>query len=378
MAQRDYVGRGRTNTRRKKTNSRKKRTSSGISKTMIALAVAVLITFIGGLYFIAHNKTEEAVILPSHGNHTSNGLPPKPEERWRYIKELENRQIGVQTPTEPTAGGEVQTPAQLTDEQRQLLEQMQADMRQQPTHLNEVPYNDQVKSSAANHARNQQNQQSFQTTPAPRPTPAATPVQPRQVFSAPVEQQPPRQAPAVQQVQQPPRQAPAAQQVQQPPRQAPAVQQVQQPPRQAPAAQQVQQPPRQAPAAQQVQQPPRQAPAAQQVQQPHQAPVTAIQPAPQTKTEARAEPKAEAKAEKEPAEKAQRWLIQCGSFKAMDQAESIRAQLAFGGIESRITSNGGWNRVMLGPYSTRAGADKSLQNLRASGVSNCIPIASGG
>ncbi|HEY0210950.1 cell division protein FtsN [Acerihabitans sp.] len=370
MAQRDYVGRGRTNTRRKKTNSRKKRSSSGISKTMIALAVALLITFVGGLYFIAHNKTEEAVILPSHGNHTSNGLPPKPEERWRYIKELENRQIGVQTPTEPTAGGEVQTPAQLTDEQRQLLEQMQADMRQQPTHLNEVPYNDQVKTPAANHPRNQQNQQnqpSFQAAPAPRPAlGAVTPVQPRQVFSAPVEQQQPRPAPAAQQVQQPARQAPAVQQVQQPARQAPAVQQVQQPARQAPAVQQVQQPARQAPAVQQVQQPARQAP------------VTAIQPEPQPKAEARAEPKAEPKADKEPAEKAQRWLIQCGSFKAMDQAESIRAQLAFGGIESRITSNGGWNRVMLGPYSTRAGADKSLQNLRASGVSNCIPIASGG
>ncbi len=309
---------------------------------MIALAAAVLITFIGGLYFIAHNKAEEAVILPSHGNHTSNGLPPKPEERWRYIKELENRQIGVQTPTEPTAGGEVQTPAQLTDEQRQLLEQMQADMRQQPTHLNEVPYNDQVKTSAANHAR-QQNQ------PLPQNAP-----QQRQVFSAPVETPQPRQAPTVQQ---PPRQVFSAPQQ---PRQAPAVQ---------PAAPQ----PRQAPA---VQPAPRQAPAAPQPA--RQAPVPAVQPSPQPKAEVRAEPKAEPKADKEPKEKAQRWLIQCGSFKAMDQAESIRAQLAFGGIESRITTSGGWNRVMLGPYPTRAGADKSLQSLKGSGVSNCIPIATGG
>jgi cell division protein FtsN len=28
-----------------------------------------------------------------------NGLPPKPEERWRYIKELESRQPGVRAPT---------------------------------------------------------------------------------------------------------------------------------------------------------------------------------------------------------------------------------------------------------------------------------------
>ncbi len=33
---------------------------------------------------------------------------------------------------------------QLTNEQRQLLAQMQADMRQQPTQLNEVPWNEQT------------------------------------------------------------------------------------------------------------------------------------------------------------------------------------------------------------------------------------------
>ncbi len=35
-------------------------------------------------------------------------------------------------------------PEQLTDEQRQLLAQMQADMRQQPTQLTEVPWNEQT------------------------------------------------------------------------------------------------------------------------------------------------------------------------------------------------------------------------------------------
>jgi cell division protein FtsN len=136
---------------------------------------------------------------------------------------------------------------------------------------------------------------------------------------------------------------------------------------------------RQDTAAQQVQQPPRHVPAAQQVQpQSRQAPVTAIQPTPPAKAEAHAEPKAEPKTAKTDKEKTQRWVIQCGSFKSMDQAESVRAQLAFGGIESRIITSGGWNRVMLGPYAVRAGADKSLQNLKGAGVSNCIPIASGG
>ncbi len=96
---------------------------------MVAIAAAVLVAFIGGLYFITHHKKEESEAL--QGNKVvGNGLPPKPEERWRYIKELESRQPGVRAPTEPSAGGEVKNADQLTDEQRQLLAQMQADMRQ--------------------------------------------------------------------------------------------------------------------------------------------------------------------------------------------------------------------------------------------------------
>lgn len=237
---------------------------------MIALAVAVLVTFAGGLYFIAHNKPAESPVLPHQSTSKSNGLPPKPEERWRYIKELENRQLGVSTPTEPTAGGTIQSPTQLTAEQRQLLEQMQSDMRRQPTQLTEVPYNDQ--------------------TQIPR----------SQVTIKPPEQSRPMTPPP--------------------------------------------------------------------------APRTPVAAAP--KPEA---PKQEAVKQPEPAkEKSQRWMVQCGSFKTMEPAESVRAQLAFAGVESRITSNGGWNRIILGPYNNRAAADKMLQRLKGIGTSSCIPLASGG
>ncbi len=255
----------------------------------MALAVALLVVFVGGLYFITHNKPGELPLLPSHDPRTGNGLPPKPEERWRYIKELENRQIGVPTPTEPSAGGEVNSQAQLTNEQRQLLEQMQADMRQQPTQLSEVPYN--------------------QGMPVPRSAVTIKPpvtnmqqqplTQPRQTTTQPIP------APQVQ------------------------VQPQVTPPR--------------------TQQPT--APVAQ----------AATPPKPEKEKE-----------------KAQRWMVQCGSFKAADQAESIRAQLAFEGIESRITAGGGWNRVVLGPYSTKAAADKALQRLKGAGQSGCIPLAVGG
>ncbi|MEI7265142.1 cell division protein FtsN [Pectobacterium carotovorum] len=291
MAQRDYVSRGRSSgTRRKTTNSRKKGKASGASKTMIALAVAVLVTFAGGLYFIAHNKPDDSPVLPHQNVGKGNGLPPKPEERWRYIKELENRQLGVTTPTEPSAGGEIQSPVQLTDEQRQLLEQMQSDMRRQPTQLSEVPYNDQ--------------------TQVPRSQVTIKP--PTQSMQQPpvVTTQPTTRAPAITQT-------------------TPVV------PRQDIPRQEA---------------PKQEAPKQQPVKQP----------------------------EAPKAEKTQRWAIQCGSFKTMDPAESVRAQLAFAGIESRITSNGGWNRIMLGPYNNRAAADSMIQRLKGAGASNCIPLASGG
>ncbi|MXP50311.1 cell division protein FtsN [Pantoea sp. Eser] len=277
MAQKDYVGRGRsTGTRRKKSPSRGKKSkgSSGTSKLMIVLAVAVLVTFAGGLWFLTHHKKEDVPVITDH-KANGNGLPPKPEERWKYIKELENRQVTVLTPIEPSSGGEVKSQTQLTDEQRQLLEQMQADMRQQPTQLNEVPWNEQ------------------------------TPAQRQQTLQH-------------------------QQQLQQQQRQQQNVQRQ-------------------------------------------------TQPAPITR-ELVSQPKPQETAKAKPAEKAssQRWMVQCGSFKGTDQAESVRAGLAFEGFESRIITGGGWNRVVIGPYKDRATADSTLKRLRSSGHSSCIPLAVGG
>ncbi|WP_345827767.1 cell division protein FtsN [Pantoea sp. BRR-3P] len=292
MAQKDYVGRGRsTGTRRKKPASRSKKSKggSGTSKIMMILAVAVLVTFAGGLWFISHHKKEEIEVIPNH-KANGNGLPPKPEERWKYIKELENRQITVPSPTEPSAGG-VQSQTQLTDEQRQLLDQMQADMRQQPTQLNEVPWNEQ------------------------------TPAQRQQTLQR--------------------------QQVQQQQQQ---VQQRQQ--------QQLQQ--------QQRQQQLQQQQAARQQQQP--APITR-EPTQQSK------PQETARAKPEEKTSSQRWMVQCGSFKVTDQAESVRAGLAFEGFESRITTGGGWNRVVIGPFKDRSSADSTVKRLHSSGHGSCIPLA---
>ncbi|KLQ36505.1 cell division protein FtsN [Enterobacter bugandensis] len=328
MAQRDYVRRGQpAPSRRKKSSSKsKQRNLPAVSPAMVAIAAAVLVAFIGGLYFITHHKKEESEAL--QGNKVvGNGLPPKPEERWRYIKELESRQPGVRAPTEPSAGGEVKNADQLTDEQRQLLAQMQADMRQQPTQLNEVPWNEQTPA---------QRQQTLQL---------------QRQRQAQIQQQQQQQWTQTQPVQQP-----KAQPYQQPQQQTRTVQ-----------SQPVQQP---------KAQPPKQA--AQPYQDLLQTPAhtTAQQP----KTQQAAPVTKETEAPKQTAEKKdeRRWMVQCGSFKGAEQAETVRAQLAFEGFDSHITTNNGWNRVVIGPVKGKENADGTISRLKVAGHTNCIRLASGG
>lgn len=287
---------------------------------MVAIAAAVLVAFIGGLYFITHHKKEESEAL--QGNKVvGNGLPPKPEERWRYIKELESRQPGVRAPTEPSAGGEVKNADQLTDEQRQLLAQMQADMRQQPTQLNEVPWNEQTPAQRQQTLQRQrqaqqqtQQQQWTQTQPVQQPR-SQPQQQTRTVQTQPVQQQPKAQ--------------PQKQTVQ-------------------PYQDLLQTP----------------------------AHTTAQQP----KTQQAAPVTKETEVPKQTAEKKdeRRWMVQCGSFKGAEQAETVRAQLAFEGFDSRITTNNGWNRVVIGPVKGKENADGTISRLKVAGHTNCIRLASGG
>lgn len=289
---------------------------------MVAIAAAVLVTFIGGLYFITHHKKEESETLQNQ-KVTGNGIPPKPEERWRYIKELESRQPGVRAPTEPSAGGEVLNADQLTNEQRQLLAQMQADMRQQPTQLNEVPWNEQTAEQRQQTLQRQRQVQQQQWNNTQQQA-----QQPRQrVTEQPHQQQQTRTAQAA------PVQQPKAQ------------------PK--PAAQQPYQDLLQTPA--------------------H---TTAAQP----KTQPAAPITNETQPPKQTAEKKdeRRWMVQCGSFKGAEQAETVRAQLAFEGFNSRITTNNGWNRVVIGPVKGKENADNTISRLKVAGHTNCIRLATGG
>ena len=141
------MGRGQSSARRKKTTKGKgKKAASGLPLTTLIVAIALVALFVGGLYFITHNKKE--VVEPtssSAGQQPTNNLPPKPQERWQYIKELENRQVG--NPLQPPAtssGSQINPKATLSPEQLRFLQQIEADKRQPAVELPEVPYNGEV------------------------------------------------------------------------------------------------------------------------------------------------------------------------------------------------------------------------------------------
>lgn len=283
MAQKDYVARGRSPARRKTSKGKAKKTQ-GLPITTLVAAIAVVALFVGGLFYITQNKKESPQSISTHPPSVPvNTLPPKPEERWRYIKELERR--GVDAPNIPTqsGGSNILGQPELTAEQRQLLEQIDSDRRQPVTNLQEVPYNGK---------------------PVPRSQVIIN--EPTQPVNPPVQRKP------TVPVEQKPESRP--------------VQSTQ--------------------------------------------PVVSTPPVQQTS-------KPETKPESKPANNLQNMLVQCGSFREAEQAESVRATLAFSGIESRVTAGGGWHRIVLGPYSKET-AEKMRDRASGVGVSGCILRASGG
>jgi cell division protein FtsN len=67
------------------------------------------------------------------------------------------------------------------------------------------------------------------------------------------------------------------------------------------------------------------------------------------------------------------YKMQCGSFKTQRQAESLKAKMAFLGVESQITHTKGsiWHKVVLGPYARKRLAEKDKHKLKNNKVNNC-------
>ena len=83
------------------------------------------------------------------------------------------------------------------------------------------------------------------------------------------------------------------------------------------------------------------------------------------------------KAEPKPAEQqvqagGKKFGLQCGAFKNRAQAESLQGRLAMAGVNAQIMRNEEWNRVRVGPFSSRDVAT-AVQDT-AKPVASCVVI----
>ena len=120
MAHRDFAGRSGSKNNKKKAKKRFNR------NTLIGLALIAVLGFGLGLYFLK-SKTPEPVVTTTvqpEKPQPKSVLPNRPEEVWHYIKELETRTVPVDN--NPSS---VEKNMRLTEEQRQVLIQMEKDQK---------------------------------------------------------------------------------------------------------------------------------------------------------------------------------------------------------------------------------------------------------
>ena len=67
------------------------------------------------------------------------------------------------------------------------------------------------------------------------------------------------------------------------------------------------------------------------------------------------------------------YQMQCGSFRKQGDAESLKARIAFQGLNSEVrkTNNGSWYRVILGPYERKRLAEKDRHKLQRARINGC-------
>jgi len=84
---------------------------------------------------------------------------------------------------------------------------------------------------------------------------------------------------------------------------------------------------------------------------------------------------AEVKVEIKEIKKRGPYQMQCGSFRKHEDAESMKAQIAFVGLVAEIRrtegSNGVWFRVRLGPYESKRQAESDKNKLKRINIVSC-------
>ena len=65
------------------------------------------------------------------------------------------------------------------------------------------------------------------------------------------------------------------------------------------------------------------------------------------------------------------YIMQCGAFKQLADAERMKAELAFIGFQATILTKGGWHRVRLGPYQSKRNAESDRHKLQNNNYQTC-------
>ena len=65
------------------------------------------------------------------------------------------------------------------------------------------------------------------------------------------------------------------------------------------------------------------------------------------------------------------YQMQCGSFRRQGDAESLKAGIAFQGLNSQVKKTGNWYRVILGPYERKRLAEKDRHKLQRAKINGC-------
>jgi len=69
------------------------------------------------------------------------------------------------------------------------------------------------------------------------------------------------------------------------------------------------------------------------------------------------------------------YKMQCGSFRTQKQAETLKARIAFAGLEAQVKGvtgkNGAWYKVFLGPYPRKRLAEKDKHKLKRNNINYC-------
>ncbi len=66
-----------------------------------------------------------------------------------------------------------------------------------------------------------------------------------------------------------------------------------------------------------------------------------------------------------------RYVMQCGASKVLEHAESMKAQIAFIGLQAEVSEKDGWYRVRLGPYSSKRAAESDRHKLQNNDFNDC-------